>query len=203
MAKANRVHSTPRTTASEFLTTVNRLQISLMIRDPFVATAFKAVEAAEDAGPAPASPRHPAPPSPIRALTIFESLPCGHNTLLISDDASAPHLKAGEYAVIDTLDRELQAGELYLIQYSNGRHVVQIRTGQITTDSGRRQLVWWASDLAGYRQTDEKFFGIPVFAGMSDGPYAPGQLKKKLLGRVVGYAETALGGLLAPCAGRG
>jgi hypothetical protein len=62
---------------------------------------------------------------------------------------------------------------------------------------------WWAGDLAGLRQTNEKVFGIPVFLGMSDGPYTPGHLKEKLLGRVVGYAETALGGLLAPCAGRG
>lgn len=44
MAKADRVHSTPRTSASEFLTTVNRLQISLMIRDPFVAAAFRTTE---------------------------------------------------------------------------------------------------------------------------------------------------------------
>jgi hypothetical protein len=50
MAKATCVPSTQRTTASEFLTTVNRLQISLMIRDPFVAAAFKA---AEDDGLAP------------------------------------------------------------------------------------------------------------------------------------------------------
>jgi hypothetical protein len=50
MPKADRVHSTPRTTASEFLITVNRLQLSLMIRDPFVAAAFKA---AEDDGLAP------------------------------------------------------------------------------------------------------------------------------------------------------
>jgi hypothetical protein len=193
MAKATRVPSTPRTPASEFLTTVNRLQISLMIRDPYVAAAFRA---AEEGGRAPAFQQHPTErrQSPIRALTIFESLPCGHNTLLIADDASAPHLKAGEFAVIDTLDCELQAGELYLIQYSSGRHIVQIRS----TSSG-----WWASDLAGYRQTDQKIFGVPVFAGMSDGPYTPGQLKKKLLGRVVGYSETALGALLAPCAGRG
>jgi hypothetical protein len=50
MAKATRVPSTPRTTASEFLITVNRIQISLMIRDPFVARAFRA---AEDDGLAP------------------------------------------------------------------------------------------------------------------------------------------------------
>jgi hypothetical protein len=50
MAKANRVFSTQRTPASEFLITVNRLQLSLMIRDPFVAAAFKS---AEDDGLAP------------------------------------------------------------------------------------------------------------------------------------------------------
>jgi hypothetical protein len=161
--------------------------------------------AEEDDVSAPASRRHLAEPRPIRALTVFDSLPRNHRTILIRDDASAPHLKAGEYAVIDTTDRELQSGELYVIQYDSGdrrRHLVQIRTGHITTDSGRRELVWWVGDLAGFRQTDEKIFGLPVFAGMSDGPYTPGLLKKKLLGRVVGYAEMALGGLLAPCAGR-
>jgi hypothetical protein len=50
MAKADRVHSTPPKPASEFLIQVNRLQISLMIRDPYVARAFKA---AEDDGLAP------------------------------------------------------------------------------------------------------------------------------------------------------
>lgn len=44
MPKATRVLSTRRTTASEFLTTVNRLQISLMIRDPFVRSAFERAE---------------------------------------------------------------------------------------------------------------------------------------------------------------
>jgi hypothetical protein len=168
------------------------MHLSHLFRDPYVAAAFKA---AEDGAPAPASQPRPTQPrqSPIRALTIFEAIPPGHSTLRIADDASAPHLKAGEYAVIDTTDRELQAGELYLIQYSSGRHVVQLRSSA----SG-----WWAGDLAGYRPTNEKIFGVPVFAGMADGPYTPRLLKKKLLGRVVGYAETALGALLAPCAGR-
>jgi hypothetical protein len=94
-----------------------------------------------------------------------------------------------------------------VIQYQGvdqPRCVVQIRTGYITAHpSRRRELVWWVGDLAGYRQTNERIFGLPVFAGMSDGSYKPSHLKKKLLGRVVGYSETALGALLAPCAGRG
>jgi hypothetical protein len=185
-----RATSKSSTNPTAFLNAVNRIRLSKMISDPLVAAAFKAVE--DDCRVAPPSQRQPAQPkpakpTPIRALTIFDSLPRNHRTVRISDDASAPHLKAGEFAVVDTADRGLQAGELYVIQYSSGHHVVQIRS----TRSG-----WWASDLAGYRQTDEKMFGVPVFAGMSDGPYTPSHLKKKLLGRVVGYAETALGGLL-------
>jgi hypothetical protein len=44
VAKADSVNITPRKPASEFLTQVNRLQISLMIRDPHVARAFRAAE---------------------------------------------------------------------------------------------------------------------------------------------------------------
>jgi hypothetical protein len=44
MAKATCVLSTPPKPASEFLVTVNRLQISLMIRDPFVRSAFERAE---------------------------------------------------------------------------------------------------------------------------------------------------------------
>jgi hypothetical protein len=50
MSKANRVHGTPRTPASEFLITVNRIRVSQMIRDPFVSAAFRS---AEDDGLAP------------------------------------------------------------------------------------------------------------------------------------------------------
>jgi hypothetical protein len=55
--------------------------------------------------------------SPIRALTYFESLPPHHKTFHVGDDDSAPHLKPGEFAVIDTSDTEPQRGEIYLIQY--------------------------------------------------------------------------------------
>lgn len=142
----------------------------------------------------------------FRALTAFDVLPADHKTFRIADGDSAPHLKVNEYAVIDTTDRELQKGELYLIQYESGernRHIVQIRTGYIGVGrSGRQQLIWWVGELAGFRRTDQTDIGgVPVFAGLSDGPYAPRHLKKKLLGRVVGYAEAALGGLLEPFAG--
>jgi len=50
MPKATSVTITPRTAASEFLIAVNRIRLSQLIRDPFVAAAFRA---AEDDGLAP------------------------------------------------------------------------------------------------------------------------------------------------------
>jgi hypothetical protein len=64
--------------------------------------------------------------------------------------------------------------------------------------------VWWVRDLAGWRQVetmaDERCGSIPVFAGLSDGPYRAQALRRRLLGRLVGYSETALGDLLKACA---
>jgi hypothetical protein len=50
MPKAASVHSTPRTGTSEFHLAINRIRVSQMIRNPFVAAAFRA---AEDDGLAP------------------------------------------------------------------------------------------------------------------------------------------------------
>jgi hypothetical protein len=50
MAKAAQAHSTHEAYSSEFLISVNRIRLSQMIRDPFVAAAFRA---AEDDGLAP------------------------------------------------------------------------------------------------------------------------------------------------------
>lgn len=58
-----------------------------------------------------ASPAHV---SPLRAFPIVSRLEAGSALHRITDDAHEPHLKAGEWAVIDTADREPQFGELFL-----------------------------------------------------------------------------------------
>lgn len=142
-----------------------------------------------------------------RALTIFEALDPEHKTFLVNDNASAPHLRAGEYAVVDTADRELQNGELYVIQWESGmrrRCIVQIRSdlANITGHGAADSLVWWVGDLRGYRKTAEKLEGsIPVYAGLSDGPYETEGLQPKLLGRIIGVAFASLGALMDPTAG--
>jgi hypothetical protein len=142
----------------------------------------------------------------IRALTIYESLPPGYCTFRVKGDGSAPHLCQNEYAVIDTLDRDIQHGELYVIQHEGGRRsrwLAQARVDylNITGPGAEDSLVWWMGDLRGFRRTDESFDGIPVFAGMSDGPYITEHLQSKLIGRVVGVAFSPLHPFLAESAG--
>ena len=100
--------------------------------------------------------------SPLRALTLFETLPPAHK--LVRDDGSFPHLKIGEYAVIDTTDVELQKGEMYVIQDESVSRIIQIKAGVINLVSGRRQSVWWLCQLAGFRQVSTLPGGIPLFS---------------------------------------
>jgi hypothetical protein len=144
--------------------------------------------------------------SELRALTVFDLLPAKHVSFLVNKDGAEPHLREGEYAVVDTTDREPQHGELYVIQYEGHerrRHLVQVRSAwlNITGPGAKPSQVWWCGDLRGYRKTDERMLGCPVYAGLSDGPYRTEHLQSKLIGRVVGVAFTALGNQLPSCAG--
>jgi hypothetical protein len=153
----------------------------------------------------------PASPQPIRALTLFETLPPGYKTFRVPDDGSSPHLKELEFAVIDTTDREPQHGELFLMQQtgsSRPRSIVQVRAGmcQISateiTGTEPETKVWWLSDLAGFRPAGTHG-GIPLFTGLTAGPYdaAEHYLQKQFIGRVVGYATNSFGEAIAPEAG--
>ena len=51
---------------------------------------------------------------PYRALQVFDSVPAGHTAILIEHDRWAPHLNAGEFAVIDVEDKSRERGELYV-----------------------------------------------------------------------------------------
>ncbi|MDQ6734647.1 MAG: hypothetical protein M3Z35_11150, partial [Nitrospirota bacterium] len=122
------------------------------------------------------------------------------------DDASDQNKHKEEYAVIHTTDRDVQHRQLYLIQYENGRrsrHISQATADQINVsgEGGGSSLVWFMRDLRGFRKTNESTGGIPIYAGLSDGPYWTENLQSKLIGRVVGFASSPLGELLAPAAG--
>ena len=140
----------------------------------------------------------------LRALIAFEQLPPNCGSFLVKDDGSAPHLREGEYAVVDLLDREVQHGEIYLIQVGASRYIKQLRSDMlnITGPGAQPSLVWWQRDLRGFHQTNEVTHGgIPLFAGLSEGPYTTKNMQSALVGRVIGYALKPLGKLIAPKGG--
>lgn len=56
------------------------------------------------------------PASPVvtgeyRALTLYEAAPWDCGTSLVEDDRFAPHLRAGEMAIVDPDDNDVVAGE--------------------------------------------------------------------------------------------
>lgn len=129
----------------------------------------------------------PPPLSDFRALTLFERLSPEHMTFRVPNAASAPHLKEGEYAVVDLSDRDPQPGELYVIQFEKRRAIVQAKRFAWSAH-------WYVGDLRGY--SEEK----GIIYGWCDGPYRTKLLQSRLIGRVVGFALSPLGDLLAPAA---
>jgi hypothetical protein len=53
----------------------------------------------------------------IRALTMYDHVPGGCILQPVTDDDNAPHLCAGEFAIVDTTDTEPQHGEVYLVRF--------------------------------------------------------------------------------------
>ncbi len=66
----------------------------------------------------------------FRALTLHDIVPAGHVAVPVLHDRWSPHIRAGEFAVLDPSDTEPQLGELYGLVISSPRfasgHVLKI-----------------------------------------------------------------------------
>ena len=130
--------------------------------------------------------RSAAVPSGVRALTVFDAVPNGCRAMPVPDDRNAPHLRQGEIAVVDPADCVLVHGELFVVQYGQGPAIMQAiwRTrGDLSA--------WWALCLN--RPKDWPEAQAWMAAGralpMGDGPYCPGGLEERTLGRVIGILQ--------------
>ena len=61
--------------------------------------------------------------APARAIRIFDCVPTGAQLVMMDSDRHFPHLRAGEWAVVDTTDQAIVFDELYCVQQSNGRTI--------------------------------------------------------------------------------
>jgi hypothetical protein len=118
-------------------------------------------------------------------------MPVGHTTVYIDDDRHSPHLKPGESALVDTTDREIVFGEVYLIRQSRGAVIWQIsKPSDFWFDATHSPDIAMLTPLNTPRRLPN---GRPDLTGplhLSDGPIDLSYLATKVIGRVVGvFAE--------------
>lgn len=128
-----------------------------------------------------------------RALQVYSDVPSGCELHLINDHCHAPHLRAGEWAVVDTEDRAIVFGELFLVQQTRNQQVWQVRRGDenpIYSYDAERPTAW-LRPLNGPRtmaDVEERWRrGQPVYC--SDGPIQLDYLAERVIGRVVGIYQ--------------
>lgn len=116
----------------------------------------------------------------LRALMMFDTLPAGCKAMLVTDDYCAPHIRAGEFVVLDTADTTPRNGEVYVIQWIGGRtNVCQARVSEMASN-GCGETMWAVGAIK-----------QPGFRGWCDGWWKTDQLKEKLMGAVIGIYQPA------------
>jgi hypothetical protein len=136
-------------------------------------------------------------PSPeLRALLVMGGVPHGCKLHPITNEDSAPHLRPGEFAIIDTTDTEPQSGELYLIRWLNGgTSIVQAFCRPGFNSEIGNYIGWWTRTLRRVDYDEElakaakeappgAILSIPRGC-MVDGPRLADTFREALVGRVI------------------
>lgn len=133
----------------------------------------------------------------LRALMILPTIPANHLTIRVEGDDFDPHLRDGEFAVVDLADREPVLGEIFVVGYQ--------RAGSADNLMLRfcmpiiKQGVWW---LRAQLPVPPLAFQEALQSGRMrtlDGPYDDDlvHLRSMLIGRVVGVYHARRGGPLS------
>jgi len=133
-------------------------------------------------------------------------------TFLVEDDAFHPHLRRGEFAVVDLADHQPAQGELFLMSFNSPRtkcgfayQIVQMRGKQEflgprgwTKDrvDGAEAAMCWTACFWMPPEGREKYQRLlrAGMVGTCDGLYTTEYAAEKLVGRIVGvWVPTASG----------
>jgi hypothetical protein len=121
----------------------------------------------------------------IRALEVFDHVPEHCFLHVEKDDTHAPHIRAGEFVIIDEQDREPSRGDLFLLQWMNDTRGIMLaseRPCQMNPLPAPKEPVWWLDPL-------NRFDPRRRLNYLSDGPYFLDQLRQKIVGRVIGLYQ--------------
>ncbi|MCL8385862.1 hypothetical protein [Xanthobacter aminoxidans] len=145
----------------------------------------------------------------LRVLPVFDEVPTGHMTMRVEDESFHPHLRRGEFAVIDLEDREPAHREIFLFAFADWKAergyahaLVEARSRPAYygrpkgwADCGPGfcfgpaegfepcrawSVASWSTAAGGGGRAPD---GV---ARLADGPFRADALARKLVGRVVG-----------------
>ncbi len=131
-----------------------------------------------------------------RALMMFDELPPGCISFMSTDEYSVPHIRPGEFVVVDTIDRTPRDGEVYVIQWNGGRRNIcqasRRQSRRVNAVSGEQD--WYVGGLSNPRgraaidaAVQECIAAAREYPGWSEGPFAAdGYLESILVGCVIG-----------------
>jgi hypothetical protein len=144
-----------------------------------------------------------------RALMMFDKLPEGCIAHLVTDSYSIPHIRPGEFVVVDTNDRQVGHLETYVIEWNNGsRNVCEAVSREFNwCDKSIPRRGWEVRSISGLRgkaaiqaieDATANSVGVVELRGLAwcDGPFRSddGYLESRLVGCVIGlYAPKAEG----------
>lgn len=123
--------------------------------------------------------------TPLRALDVYGATPAGCIVHMARDDKDAPHIRAGEWVVVDPSDRDPVRGELFLIEWNGGsRNVMQAVT--------RRYGHIWNGHGEHFHDVDRwNLKSIGHSLSLCEGPLDEKHLREKIVGRILGLFEPA------------
>lgn len=133
--------------------------------------------------------------SQLRALMMFNTLPEGCIAFLNTDDYSLPHIRAGEFVVVDTNDHTPRNGELYCVQFDSGRRCLGQTRVSIHQPKDKPDTQYWTIGALRNPGPGVITKNMPLnqalaICGWSDGPYDDLEyLSSKLVGSVIGIYQ--------------
>lgn len=121
------------------------------------------------------------------AFPMLKTVPLGCTVWLVNRREHEPVLKPGEWAVIDTTDRKIEFGELYLVRQYSGPIVWHICQDGLARPDGGLPCAMLRPVAGRYRTNEE--VDIALCTGrvyVSDGPIPLEYLQEQIIGRVIG-----------------
>lgn len=137
---------------------------------------------------------------PRQLFPAHTTIPKGCIAYPVPDGAHFPHLTAGDFAIVDKGQREIVPGELFLIQQSTCQRLWQINENKWGVDTDEQCWMLSPMNKVNYQEAMVEAeagecvtaalpggLKIPVLnVYLSDGPIYESDLKKQIIGRVVG-----------------